>query len=143
MNKIKHQVENWGLGHRFEYLGELDRPGKIAFLQSLDVFSVPTVYRESKGLYLLEAWANGVPVVLPRHGAFPEMIEDTGGGLLFEPGSPPALAEALKQMIQNPDFAAQCGRRAQQIVHQRYNADIMARRMVELYKKVKIPSAEL
>jgi glycosyltransferase involved in cell wall biosynthesis len=136
LDKIKHQLEIWGLTDRFEYLGELDRPAKIAFLQSLDVFSVPTVYRESKGFYVLEAWANGVPAVLPGHGAFPEMVEDTGGGLLFEPGKPPALANALKQMIQNPDFAAQCGRKAQQIVHERYNADIMARRMVQWYKKV-------
>ena len=135
LNKIIHQLEIWGLADRFEYLGELDRPGKIAFLQSLDLFSVPTVYRESKGLYVLEAWANGVPAVLPGHGAFPEMIEDTGGGLLFEPGNPQALAESLKQMMQNPDFAAQCGRRAQQIVRQRYNADIMARRIIEWYKK--------
>ena len=130
-----HQLEIWGLQDRFEYLGELDRPGKIAFLQSLDLFSVPTVYRESKGLYVLEAWADGVPAVLPGHGAFPEMVEDTGGGLLFEPGNPQALAESLKQMMQNPDFAAQCGRRAQQIVRQRYNADIMARRIIEWYKK--------
>ena len=137
LDKIEHQLEIWGLTDRFEYIGELDRPGKIAFLQSLDVFSVPTVYRESKGLFALEAWANGVPAVLPRHGAFPEMVEDTGGGLLFEPGNPPALAEALKQMIQNPGFAADCGRRAKQIVHLRYNANTMARRMIELYKKVK------
>jgi glycosyltransferase involved in cell wall biosynthesis len=124
------------LADRFDYLGELDRPGKIAFLQSLDLFSVPTVYRESKGLFALEAWANGVPAVLPAHGAFPEMVEDTGGGLLFEPGKPQALAEALKQMILNPDFADKCGRRAKQIVHERYNADVMARRMIELYKKL-------
>jgi glycosyltransferase involved in cell wall biosynthesis len=136
LDEIKHQLEIWGLADRFEYLGELDRPEKIAFLQSLDLFSVPTVYRESKGLFALEAWANGVPAVLPAHGAFPEMVEDTGGGLLFEPGKPQSLAEALKQMILNPDFAAQCGRRAKQIVHERYNADIMARRMVQWYKKV-------
>ena len=136
LDKIEHQLKIWGLADRFEYLGELDRPAKIAFLQSLDIFSVPTIYRESKGLYVLEAWANGVPAVLPGHGAFPEMVEDTGGGLLFEPGKPQALADALKQMIQNPDFAAQCGQRAQQIVHERYNADIMARRMIQWYKKV-------
>ena len=41
------------------------------------------VCRESKGLAVLEAWANGVPAVLPDHGAFPEMVADTGGGLLF------------------------------------------------------------
>ena len=63
-------------------------PAKIAFLQSLDLFCLPTVYRESKGLSVFEAWANGVPAVLPAHGAFPEMVADTGGGLLCEPGDP-------------------------------------------------------
>ena len=61
---------------------------KVRFLQSIDVLSVPTTYREPKGLYVLEAWANGVPVVQPRHGSFPELIEATGGGLLVEPDDP-------------------------------------------------------
>ena len=51
----------------------LDRDRKIAFLRELDVISVPSPYAEPKGLYLLEALANGVPAVQPRHGAFPEM----------------------------------------------------------------------
>ena len=137
LNKITRELKNWGLDDRFEYVGELDRAAKIEFLQSLDVLSVPTVYRESKGLFALEAWASGVPVVLPNHGAFSEMVADTGGGLLFEPGNPAALAEALKRMILNPDFAADCGRRAKQIVRERYNDGVMARRIVEVYLKVK------
>jgi glycosyltransferase involved in cell wall biosynthesis len=136
LNKIKLDLQIAGLGDRFEYIGELDRAEKLAFLQSLDVLSVPTVYRESKGLFVLEAWASGVPVVLPDHGTFPEMVENTGGGLLFEPGNPSALVKAIKNMIENPGFAAECGRRAQQIVHERYNAEVMARRMVEFYKTV-------
>ena len=55
-----------------------------AFFESIDVLSVPTTYREPKGLYFLEAWANGVPVVQPRHGTFPELIEETGGGLAVD-----------------------------------------------------------
>ena len=93
-----------GLADRFQYVGELDRAAKIAFLQSLDVFCLPTVYRESKGLSVLEAWANAVPAVLPAHGGFPEMVADTGGGLLFEPGDPAALAAALKRMILDARF---------------------------------------
>ena len=81
-----------------------DRAAKIAFLQSLDLFCLPTVYRESKGLSVLEAWANAVPAVLPAHGAFPEMIEDTGGGLLCEPNDPAALAAALKRMVLDARF---------------------------------------
>ena len=134
--EIQRQIADAGLADRFQYVGELDRAGKIAFLQSLDLFCLPTVYRESKGLSVFEAWANGVPAVLPAHGAFPEMIEETGGGVLCEPGDAASLAAALKRMILDPDFAAQCGRRAQQTVHQRYNAEVMARRMVELYEQL-------
>jgi len=136
--EIQQQMADAGLADRFQYVGELDHAGKIAFLQSLDLFCLPTVYRESKGLSVFEAWANGVPAVLPAHGAFPEMIDDTGGGVLCEPGDPASLAAGLKRMILDPDFSAECGRRAQQIVHQRYNAEVMARRMVELYESLAV-----
>jgi glycosyltransferase involved in cell wall biosynthesis len=136
--EIQRQMTEAGLAERFAYVGELDRAAKIAFLQSLDVFCLPTVYRESKGLSVFEAWANAVPAVLPAHGAFPEMVADTGGGVLCKPGDPASLAAGLKRMILDPDFAAECGRRAQQIVHQRYNADVMARRMIELYERLLI-----
>ena len=131
---IRSQLESWGLADRFEYVGELDREAKIAFLQSLDVMSVPTVCRESKGLPILEAWANGVPVVLPDHGAFSEMVKDTGGGLLCEPGSVAELAAGLKRMILDPDLASECGRRAREAVVQRYNAPLMAERTIGLYR---------
>ncbi len=83
---MQRQVRDAGLEGRFEYVGEVDRQGKIDFLRGLDVLSVPTVYREPKGLFVLESLANAVPVVLPAHGAFPELIEATGGGVLVEPG---------------------------------------------------------
>ena len=73
------------LGKDFEYIGSPDsQREKIEFLKSLDVFCLPTVYREPKGLPVLEAWANGLPVVLPAHGAFPELVASTGGGLLVD-----------------------------------------------------------
>jgi len=134
LNAVHSQLAHWGLADRFDYVGELDREAKIAFLQSLDVMSVPTICRESKGLAILEAWANAVSVVLPEHGAFPELVKDTGGGLLCEPGSPPALAAGLKRMILDSDFAFQCGRRAREAVSQRYHAPLMAQRTLELYR---------
>ena len=136
LDEIQLHLAECGLARQFEYAGELDRAGKIAFLQSLDLLSVPTVYAESKGLTVLEGWAAGVPAVLPAHGAFPELMADTGGGLLCEPHNPPALAAALKQLILDPQLAAACGRRAQEAVHQRYTADVMAQRTVALYRKL-------
>jgi glycosyltransferase involved in cell wall biosynthesis len=86
------------LAHRFKYHGEVSRTEKIALLQSFDVLSVPTVYRESKGLFALEALANAVPLVLPRHGAFPELVADTGGGPvpLAAGDAPPTLLLAAR-----------------------------------------------
>ena len=101
-NDSKQRAAAGPLAGRFKYLGELDRAQKIAFLQSLDVFSTPTVYRESKGLPALEAMANAVPVVLPDHGSFSEMIADTGGGLLCRPHDPADLAEKLAELLRDP-----------------------------------------
>src|SRR6185503_12593774 len=86
----------------FEYVEAPDHASKIRFLQSLDVLSVPTTYREPKGLYVLEALANGVPVVQPRHGAFPEMLAATGGGVLVNPDDPVDLARGLSELIMDP-----------------------------------------
>jgi glycosyltransferase involved in cell wall biosynthesis len=131
-------------GHteRFEYVGELDRPGKIAFLQSLDVMSVPTVYHESKGISVLEAMANGVPLVLPRHGMFPELIERTGAGLLCEPLDPRSLADRLAELILDPERAAECGRRGYAAIQAEHTAELMASRHLDLYHKLLGSTAE-
>ena len=136
---VRAKIRGWGLERDFEYVGEPDRAGKVAFLQSLDVMSVPTVYRESKGLSILEALANAVPVVLPAHGAFPELIEDTGGGLLCEPENPASLAEKLKQLVLDPAQAETLGRQGQAAIHERYTALRMAERTLALYQKL-LPS---
>jgi glycosyltransferase involved in cell wall biosynthesis len=81
---VQRTLERAGLGQEFHYRGAVDRTAKVAFLQSLDVLSVPATYDEPKGFTLLEAMATGVPVVQPRRGSFPEIVERTGGGLLVE-----------------------------------------------------------
>src|SRR5262249_13068218 len=65
------KLERAGAAKDFKYHGSLDRDAKIAFLRNIDVFSVPSNYREPKGLYVLESLAAGIPVVQPEHGAFP------------------------------------------------------------------------
>ncbi|HEY3788946.1 MAG TPA: glycosyltransferase family 4 protein, partial [Urbifossiella sp.] len=52
-----------GLADSFEHVECPTHDDKVRFLQSIDLLSVPTTYHEPKGLYVLEAWANGIPVV--------------------------------------------------------------------------------
>ncbi|MCG8650351.1 MAG: glycosyltransferase family 4 protein, partial [Pirellulales bacterium] len=70
------------LSDRFTYHGSPDLSQKVQFLRNLDLLSVPTDYHDPKGLFVLEALAAGVPVVQPNHGAFGELVEATGGGVV-------------------------------------------------------------
>jgi glycosyltransferase involved in cell wall biosynthesis len=133
---IRSRLAAAGLADRFAYLGEPDRAGKIAFLQSLDVMSVPAVYRESKGLSVLEALANAVPVVLPSHGAYPELVAATGGGLLFEPANADSLAAALRRLVLDRDLADRLGRAGQEAVRRDFHAAAMAERTLHLYRQL-------
>ncbi len=121
-----------GYGEDFEYRDCPTHDDKMTFFQSLDVFTVPTDYHEPKGLYILEAWANGVPVVQPKHGAFPELIEASQGGLLVPPGDPQALAHGLLQLLQNHDQRLQAGRHAESVVRERFSAPMMAAQIARL-----------
>lgn len=135
LDDVRRRLEERGLGGAFRYEGEVSRDEKIRFLQGLDVLSVPTVYREPKGLFVLEALANGVPVVEPAHGSFPEMIEATGGGVLVEPGSAEALAHALDDLRRDPGRARALGRSGRQAVHQQFSDRTMAETTRRLYRE--------
>ncbi|HEY6553284.1 MAG TPA: glycosyltransferase family 4 protein, partial [Vicinamibacteria bacterium] len=139
--RIEARLEECGLRGEFRYHGTVDRAAKIRFLQDLDVLSVPSRYVEPKGLYLLEAMANGVPVVQPRHGAFPEMIEATGGGLLFEPDNPLALADAILTLWRDPDLRHAMGHRGALGVARHYGASQMAERALEVYRRRATPGS--
>lgn len=110
-----------------------DHASKVRFFQSIDVLSVPATFREPKGLYVLEAWANGIPVVQPRHGAFPELMAKGGGGLLFPPGAADELAQALLRLLKDPSLCAELGARGQLAVREQFQADSMAQKTIEVY----------
>jgi glycosyltransferase involved in cell wall biosynthesis len=133
---IETKVAAGPLAGRFKYLGELNRAEKIAFLQSLDIFSTPTVYRESKGLPALEAMANAVPVVLPDHGSFSEMVADTGGGVLHRPHDPTDLANRIADLLRDADRANDHGAAGQNAVRDRYHHAAMAQKTIDLYRRL-------
>ncbi len=136
LSDIEAQLKTAGLAEEFNYRGELDREGKIAFLQSLDVLSVPATYDEPKGIFLLEAMACGVPVVQPRRGGFTEILERTGGGLLVEPDNSASVAEGILRIFQEPELAAHLSESGARKVREHHSASLMADRALETYASV-------
>jgi glycosyltransferase involved in cell wall biosynthesis len=127
LRKQEAKVRAAGATGDVEFLANVERDEKIRHLQGLTVMSVPATYGESFGLYVLEALACGVPVVQPRHAAFPELIEATGGGLLCEPDDARSLADGLEELLLDPERARALGATGRRAVLENFTAERMAR----------------
>ena len=130
------KISKAGLDGDFEYVGAIERHEKIKFLSSIDVMSVPTKFLEPKGLYVLEGMACGVPCVQPAHGSFPELINETGGGLLFDPESDQNYLENLVKVFSEDSLRKQLADSGRHAVHEKRNSHSMAQATIDVLKSV-------
>jgi glycosyltransferase involved in cell wall biosynthesis len=140
LDAVVASLQGAGLAGDFRYAGAPDRAGKIALLHEMDVMSMPATYDEPKGFTLLEAMANGVPVVQPNRGAFTEIVERTGGGLLVAKDDPDALADGLFALLTDRSRAAALGRAGAEGVRRHYTVDHMAAAAEDAYAQLRPPS---
>jgi len=136
VNDLSDRLEQAGIANAVKFLPNLTHAEKQQFLRGLTVLSVPTRCGEAFGLFVIESLASGVPVAQPDNGAFPELIELTGGGVLYAQGDANSLADALEKLLLDPAHAAELGRYGRQIVNARFTSDAMARNFEELLKQL-------
>lgn len=98
---LQQKIREAGFDNRVSWEPNLSFEDKVQFLHELSVFSVPATYGEAFGLYVAEAQGVGVPVVQPRHGAFPEILELTQGGVLCEPDDVDSLSRTLEDLLKD------------------------------------------
>lgn len=132
---LRRRLDAAGVGGDVEFHPNVDRSTKLALMRSFSVFSVPALYGEAFGLYLLEAWAAALPVVQPRTAAFPELIEATGGGILVAPGDAPALADGIEGLIRDPERAIRLGEAGRHAVQSEYSDHRMADRTIAMLEE--------
>jgi glycosyltransferase involved in cell wall biosynthesis len=133
LERIAQSLRGAGLGNEFVYRGAVDRANKVRFFHDIDVLSVPSGYHEPKGLYLLEAMACGVPVVQPNHGAFPEILARTGGGVLAKSEKGVDVADAIHELWKDPAKAAALSRAGAEGVRRHYTVQHMADAVLKAY----------
>lgn len=136
VKKIQQKLRSGGMIDDVEFLPDFDREARIAFLRSLSVLSVPEKQPVAYGLYVLEALAAGVPVVEPESGVFPELLEITGGGLLFEPNNVEALADTIGSLLLDPDKTRRLGEQGRAAVSKKFNIEQTAGQMVRIYGEI-------
>ncbi|MFA5326979.1 MAG: glycosyltransferase family 4 protein [Prolixibacteraceae bacterium] len=130
----KHKLAKAGIESDVFWVEEFEGEERQKFFDSVRLISVPVLNGEAFGLYMLEAMASGIPMVQPALGAFPEVIETSGGGIIYGENKPEQLAGALGDLIlddkklQELSVAGIAGVKAHFDIHHQ------AKRMVKVYE---------
>ena len=135
---IKHARQKFKdakLTNQVEFHEDFDGEGRHEFFSKVQMISVPVLNGEAFGLYLLESMASGVPVVQPKLGAFPEIIEKSNGGIIYENNSAEELAIALKELLNNEDKLQELSSNAREGVEKVFNIYDQADKLISIYSQ--------
>lgn len=132
----KRKIQNNGLEGDFEIIDNFEGDARNVFFEKVAIVSVPVLIGEAFGMYLLESMASGIPVVQPALGAFPEIIELSEGGIIYEPNTSEILSETWKSILLDPEKLESLSNAARQGVKEKFNIHNHANEIVDLYKKL-------
>lgn len=136
LNKVKQRLKESSFIEDVEFRPGFEQNERLDFFRSISVLSVPEKKPVAYGLYVLEALAAGVPFVEPAIGVFGELLEMTGGGVLYEPDNTQALVDALKPLLLDADCALELGAKGRRGVVENFDVKQTAQKMVRIYKQV-------
>ncbi|AQQ69761.1 Capsular glucan synthase [Limihaloglobus sulfuriphilus] len=134
MQAVGRRIQAAGLGGVVEIIENPEHESKLDFLRGLSVMCVPAAQPPAYGFYVIESLACGVPAVVPDIGGLPELIEQTGGGSVYDHTDPAALEKELISLFNDPKRLEECGRRGREAVLQEFNIEKTAAQMLSVFK---------
>lgn len=136
VSELLKKISKHGYENDVKIFKYFNRENRIKFLQSLTLLSVPVPTGEAFGAYQLEALAAGVPVVQPNVGCYPEFVEETSGGVIYEPNNSESLAKAIASLLTDPARVSKLGEQGRRVVLERFSMNDMAKDIVRIYEDI-------
>ena len=116
------------------YLGFMEREELRRFLSGASYLVVPSIWLETFGMVVIEAFSLGVPVIASRIGALAEIVCDGRNGILVSPSDERELATALAYATENPQAMLTMGAVARQDYLKKYTPDVNYSLLLNIYK---------
>ncbi|MFW5705380.1 MAG: glycosyltransferase family 4 protein [Bacteroidota bacterium] len=136
IRKQIQKLRKHGFHHDVEIVEDFRKSVLEKFFNGLTLLSVPVLKGEAFGLYQLESMASGIPVVQPALGAFPEVVKVSGGGWIYEPNTPEALAEKLAEALSVREKLMTRSRNGRKAVEEKFHFNVLTRNVVAIYKDI-------
>jgi glycosyltransferase involved in cell wall biosynthesis len=121
-----------GIAEQVHFLGHVQ--DVMTLLDGADLYVQPS-YQEGLSNSLMQAMAMGIAVVATRVSGNVDLVTDGVSGRLVEPGKSEALASAISELLLLPDTAAEMGRRAQLVIRERYDVDVVISKLLQAYRR--------
>jgi glycosyltransferase involved in cell wall biosynthesis len=135
VNQLMQTIAQQGFEKDVHIFEIFNKDHRVRFLQSLTLLSVPVPAGEAFGAYQVEALAAGVPIVQPNVGAYPEFVESTGGGVIYQPNNGQTLAAAMVELLRDPERMRTLGEQGRTAVFDKYSMQDMAANIIQVYEK--------
>jgi glycosyltransferase involved in cell wall biosynthesis len=132
---LDDEVAAWAASRpSVELAGQVDARTCARLMSGARAVLLPSAWEETFGLVVVEAMALGVPPVATAHGSFTELITDGVDGVLFRPGDPAALGQAVADVAAEPARYATYGRQARETYAKRFDPERNLDQLIEIYR---------
>ncbi|MCM1521459.1 MAG: glycosyltransferase family 4 protein [Muribaculaceae bacterium] len=135
VDEVRRWVETAGLSHRVAHIGWIDGPRKEQILSETMINVLPS-YNEGLPMTILETMARGIPNISTPVASIPEVITDGVTGLLVKPGDVPALASAIKKLINDPGLRSRISDASFRQIHERFSLPVIAGEILQIYREL-------
>lgn len=135
---LRHLAQRCRVAEHVTFTGGVPAAELPAYHALADVFAMPCRSRgagldvEGLGIVFLEASATGVPVIAGRSGGAPETVQHDKTGLVVDGQSVGQVADAVAELLANPDRAAAMGAAGRDWVTAQWRWDTLANRLADL-----------
>jgi glycosyltransferase involved in cell wall biosynthesis len=133
-SELSHDVTQSGLDGTMLLAGNLPPPEVVQWLQSADLFVLPSHFEGGPATALMEAMASGCAVVATRVSGTDELVPNPVFGLLVEARDPQALAAAIRRLLLDPELRARLGRQGRQRVIESFDMERSHAQTLALYR---------
>ncbi len=118
---------------RIQLMGQLPLERALDLIGESQCLVMPSIWYETFGRTVIEAYAKGAPVVASRIGALTELVEGHETGLLFEPGNSNSLSASIKNLLDNPLRMTQMRKNARDLYKRNFTAERNYLMLMRLY----------
>jgi len=133
---LEFRIKNLGLKNRIFFLPPTEEENLISFYQTAKVFVLPSVFKsEAFGIVLIEAMACGKPIISTELGTGTSWVNvDEQTGFVVPPKNSQALAQAMREILEDRNLAKEFGKNAKERVEKEFSLERMLKETEKIYK---------